>query len=1078
MSRRRVLAVDDAEMWLETISTLLESEYDVTVTPDPDEALAFVEQHDYSLAIIDQRLGGGRSGLELITQLQRIRPSLRAVILTGYPTVDDAVQSMSAGAVDYLSKASGNIAEELRARVERAVSQPESAFVPYLRARLDAQLRKDSDADYAPHRYVTHHIGIESEDHTEYTADDGVSTIHRWLGAEGTSFVVLLGGAGSGKTFFLHQLARRLLADENGPLPVMIPLHALDRPRTLDAMLTRHFADLGVERIDRRAIRELLDHGRLALLLDGLDELRFAGAHADTEVFLNMIVGSAVGNAKVVVTSREHVPAATQLRALLRERSGRTPGLRTCMLLPFTTDQINDFFEKRTDVTAPVEWNDVLARIHGLTSLATNPHALELIAALGAQNLIDASAEVSPAERVNTIYRRFLSRWLDVSPADFDATIPRETLWAVVTAIANRLWRLSVDSLSAADLLEETSAVMQSLNIIGIDPHALTDYFGTRTAVFRLDHRGYFSFTHRSIFEWLVANGAANELRQGLSPEALIAAPLNEPMYDFLVALAGEGASRAWAAQAITDAERVGPHATALAHRLFRTFPRAAGAESTWKPAFPWLDWLNGIGDEAVISRLAPASFRAPSLRIRALRIRNIRAFADTGAVNFCDATGTSRPTTLLLGDNAAGKSTVLQCLTIAFLGPALASQLGIAPERFLRHKARAGFIEVEFAFDDDQVAPGSRPSFFVGIELRAGEVSFRAADRNDCTLLPPYESNVTNAAPRIDAIRRLDHGAFGFLCAYGPWRNLNVEPNTSLTQHPNSVVDRVYSLFHSETLVMDPDLLSRILAGDSVNVKGVVGVGLDIRLAFLDAIRSIAPDVSVADDVSDGSLTLHGVPLTPRSLSDGYGSLVALVAHIFRHSIALSGSQSVKAIILVDEIDLHLHPSWQRRIVSDLARAFPQAQFVYTSHSPMVAGSTTARSIVLLKRDGDRVAVQCDIDSVQGWRADQILTSVLFDLESSRDVETSRLIQRYTQLTVTATLSDQEEHELRDLAAQLRIRLPTAEEKAQARRAFELIEATCRAELASVSISEREQLVMELQAQLLESVTQSRRPS
>lgn len=1077
MNKRRVLAVDDSEAWLETITTLLGSEYDVTVTADPDEALALAQQRDFSLAIIDQRLGRARSGIELIAQLRRIRPSLRTVILTGYPTVDDAAESMSAGAVDYLSKAAGNIAAELQARVERAVSQAESALVPHLRAKLDSQLR--AEADYLPERYIAPRMSISDED-AEYTVDDGVSTVHGWLSAEGPSFTVLLGDFGSGKTFFLHTLARQLIASEGAPLPVTIPLRALDRARALDALLTRHFADLGVESMDVRATRELLERGHLALLLDGLDELRFGGTRDDADTFLSMIIRSAVGSAKVVVTSREHVPGVTELRAL-RERTHRIPGLRTCTLLPFTEDQVREFWERRLNAGAPANWRDGLASVPGLTSLTTNPRMLAVIATLDGQNLIGRVTETRPNERAASLYRAFLSRWLDIggggSLIDFEGKLPPETLWAVLTAVANRLWRLSATSLSEADLLEETSAVMQSLSITGIDPQALADHVSTRT-VLQDDHRGHFSFMHKSIHEWLVANGAANEMRHGLAPDILVAAALNEPTYDFLIALAGEGPSTAWAEHIITDAERFGPHATSLARRVLHTYPRSAGRRAIWTPAFPWLDWLNGVGDESVISRLAPASFRSPSLRVRTLRIRNIRAFTDTGAIGFCDAEGAPRATTLLLGDNAAGKSTILQCLTIAFLGPALASQLGIAPERFLRHKARSGFIEVEFAFDNDLAASTSRNSFFVGVELRAGEVSFRAADRGDCTLLTAVNHHgVENAAPRLDAIRRLDHGAFGFLCAYGPWRNLNVEPNTSLTQQTNSVLDRVYSLFHSETLVMDPELLTRILAADSVSFKSapIAGVDGEKGQALLELIRAIAPEISAE---AEGSLALHGVPLGPRSLSDGYGSLVAIVAHIFRHSIALADPQSLKGIILIDEIDLHLHPSWQRRIVADLAKALPNVQLIYTSHSPMVAGSTAARSIVLLRRENDRIGIRSDIDSVQGWRADQILTSMLFDLESSRDIETSHVIQRYTQLAVSKTLSAQEMDELRNLAAQLRIRLPTAEEKAQARKAFELIERTCKAELASMSGTAREQLVTELHAQLLESLTQSRRPS
>jgi len=80
---------------------------------------------------------------------------------------------------------------------------------------------------------------------------------------------------------------------------------------------------------------------------------------------------------------------------------------------------------------------------------------------------------------------------------------------------------------------------------------------------------------------------------------------------------------------------------------------------------------------------------------IRCARLRNIRVFTDTERI-FLD-----RPESLLVGDNAAGKSTVLRCLALAALGPELANQAEQRPESYLRHDEERGFIEVQFGLDE-----------------------------------------------------------------------------------------------------------------------------------------------------------------------------------------------------------------------------------------------------------------------------------------------------------------------------------------------------------------------------------------
>lgn len=89
--------------------------------------------------------------------------------------------------------------------------------------------------------------------------------------------------------------------------------------------------------------------------------------------------------------------------------------------------------------------------------------------------------------------------------------------------------------------------------------------------------------------------------------------------------------------------------------------------------------------------------------------------------------------------------------------------------------------------------------------------------------------------------------------------------------------------------------------------------------------------------------------------LSDGYRNVVAMVADIAWRASVLNPQLGDRApaltegIVLIDEIDLHLHPNWQRRVLTDLQRAFPRMQFIATSHSPFIIQSLRPGQLVNL---------------------------------------------------------------------------------------------------------------------------------
>ncbi|MHB1560684.1 MAG: AAA family ATPase, partial [Isosphaeraceae bacterium] len=205
------------------------------------------------------------------------------------------------------------------------------------------------------------------------------------------------------------------------------------------------------------------------------------------------------------------------------------------------------------------------------------------------------------------------------------------------------------------------------------------------------------------------------------------------------------------------------------------------------------------------------------------------------------------------------------------------------------------------------------------------------------------------------------------------------------------------------------------------------------------------------------------GAEVVVLDLSDGYRSFLSLTIDILRRladdSSGVNRGKSgmhqglgswmeeedgeprivTEGIILIDEVDAHLHPSWQREIGFRLRRVFPRMQFIVTTHSPFVAQAASDGGLFVLRTaaPGKAVEVEQPIDSVKGWRVDQILTSPLFGLDATRDEETEALIRKHAELVARRTwrkLTRAEGQQLAQLTEKLDDRLTAPGETAEER--------------------------------------------
>ncbi|MCB8750932.1 AAA family ATPase [Planktothrix agardhii] len=109
--------------------------------------------------------------------------------------------------------------------------------------------------------------------------------------------------------------------------------------------------------------------------------------------------------------------------------------------------------------------------------------------------------------------------------------------------------------------------------------------------------------------------------------------------------------------------------------------------------------------------------------------------------------------------------------------------------------------------------------------------------------------------------------------------------------------------------------------------------------------------------------LNKEGMKLDIRLFSDGERGILALILDLARRLSQANHKlenplQDGKAIVLIDELDLHLHPRWQRTIVEKLTQTFPNCQFIATTHSPQIIGEVHPSGLILLQKEDNRVVV------------------------------------------------------------------------------------------------------------------------
>ena len=371
----------------------------------------------------------------------------------------------------------------------------------------------------------------------------------------------------------------------------------------------------------------------------------------------------------------------------------------------------------------------------------------------------------------------------------------------------------------------------------------------------------------------------------------------------------------------------------------------------------------------ASLGNLARDPILGPRIYAATVEAADFRCFDDI-AVSLHhpgDGSGLRYPNVnLVIGDNGAGKSTLLKAIAIAALGPILSGS-GFVSKNLIRSHSKHSLIRGNFLLDDLRGGPERLNGAVELTRFRDHEELMARHDRDAWSDLFDESS------------------AAVFVIGYGVNRRIAEDESERASLERGQRVrryQRVAGLFdQSAVLVPLGSWLPTLSLRRRAEAEALLNRLLPDEASLVEGQRG--------DEVFE----CRGQEIPYSALSDGYRSFIGWVGDLLFQIDSAAGDMpldQIGGIVLVDEVDLLLHPSWQREVVPLIAETFPNLQFVFTTHSPIVAGTLQAGNILIARVDEQGRSNLVRIDtSIHGLNAEQILLSSYFELDSTRSVET-----------------------------------------------------------------------------------------
>jgi energy-coupling factor transporter ATP-binding protein EcfA2 len=328
---------------------------------------------------------------------------------------------------------------------------------------------------------------------------------------------------------------------------------------------------------------------------------------------------------------------------------------------------------------------------------------------------------------------------------------------------------------------------------------------------------------------------------------------------------------------------------------------------------------------------------------IKKVNIANIRSIK---AFEMVFPAGQEAGWHVLLGDNGSGKSTIVRAIALGLIGASEARALRLPFADWIRHGEQAAEISLSIQRDTDldgyarQARPLKRP-IAITTHLRQEET------------VPPTAQLASNGYD-FDPNEYIWSGKQGwFSASFGPFRRFTGgDKEWSKVYYSSPRAAAHLSVFGEDVALTESlDWLLKLKFSSFESNMEATNVLNSIK-TFINEGGLMPHGVRLHEVTSAGVIFKDpaGINIDVTQLSDGFRSLLSMIFELVRQMVRTYGEQKVfqnivngiydiplPGVVIIDEIDAHLHPTWQDRIGQWFTKYFPNLQFIVTTHSPLI---------------------------------------------------------------------------------------------------------------------------------------------
>lgn len=355
-------------------------------------------------------------------------------------------------------------------------------------------------------------------------------------------------------------------------------------------------------------------------------------------------------------------------------------------------------------------------------------------------------------------------------------------------------------------------------------------------------------------------------------------------------------------------------------------------------------------------------------MRIKFLEVTNFRNLK-SNKIDFSD-----KQFTVLIGNNGTGKTSMIEAITKGFVPIIRSVKVDAVKQCDLGNKditcgAAAAIVTLKIELDGEEYIWSNKRR--LSTQVQFDEISeFKDKIQNDLKKL------------KTKYLKCIEDKKLPLVLYYGTDRVIREVPlrghikNFEVTDSLRNCFDNVnYFRDFYDWFKTEEDIELRELRGNKSYHNPRIDCVRTALERMIKGYRNLRIELSPSRMLMTNS---EGTDLQIEQLSGGYKAVLSVVADIAKRlSIANPESQNPleeAAVILIDELDLHLHPKWQKTIVDDFKRTFPNCQFIISTHSPFIIQSISADELF----DIETMSYASEDGNYNGWSIENIQEKIM----------------------------------------------------------------------------------------------------